>query len=84
MVAVIMTDIQTATEIIDALGGNQAVAKLTTTTAKAVSNWRAAGKFPSNTFLVVKAALLRLGLSAPDHLWSMREPPAVKRKRERA
>ena len=76
-----MTDIQTTTEIVNALGGNQAVARLTTTTAKAVSNWRAAGKFPSNTFLVIKAALLRLGLSAPDHLWSMREPPAVRCKR---
>ena len=37
----------TATDIIDALGGNAAVARLTSSaTAKAVSNWRAFDKFP--------------------------------------
>ena len=81
MVLVIMTSIETTTEIIDALGGNVAVARLTSSTAKAVSNWRGFGKFPANTFLIIKAELMRLGASAPDHLWSMREPPAVRRKR---
>ena len=76
-----MTDLESTTEIIDLLGGNVAVARLTSSTAKAVSNWRGFGKFPANTFLVIKAELLRVGHSAPDHLWSMREPPAVRRKR---
>ena len=76
-----MENIQTTTEIIDLLGGNHAVAALTTASAKAVSNWRAAGTFPSNTYLVIKSELLRHGITAPDHLWSMRELPPVKRKR---
>ena len=81
MVAFIMTTIENTTEIIDVLGGNTAVARLTSTTPKAVSNWRGFGKFPANTFLVIKSELVRLGMNAPDHLWSMREPPAVRRRR---
>ena len=76
-----MISIETATDIIDALGGNAAVARLTSSTAKAVSNWRAFDRFPSNTFLLLKSELMRLGISAPDHLWSMREPTPAKRKR---
>lgn len=79
MVGVTMIHIQTASQIIDALGGNAAVAKLTSTTAKAVSNWRAYDRFPANTYLLLKSELVKLGHSAPDRLWSMRE-----RKRERA
>lgn len=78
-----MTLHETATEIIDALGGTSAVADLTGSSATAVSNWRAVNRLPSNTYLVIKDALARLGRVAPDHLWSMREPP-TKRKRERA
>ena len=81
MVASTMTNIDAATDIIDTLGGNVPVARLTSSTPKAVSNWRAANRFPSNTFLIIKAELMRIGASAPDHLWSMREPPAARRKR---
>ena len=76
-----MTIIETATAIIDLLGGNVAVGELTSSTPRAVSNWRRFGKFPAGTYLVVKSELLRHGHSAPDHLWSMREPPSVRRKR---
>lgn len=72
----IMTTLETATEIIDLLGGNVAVAKLTSTTPKAVSNWRGFNRFPADTFLVIKTELVRIGHFAPDHLWSMREHPA--------
>lgn len=76
-----MTSIETVTDIIDALGGNEPVALLTSTTSKAVSNWRGFNKFPANTFIVIKSELMRIGASAPDHLWSMRElPPARKRR----
>jgi hypothetical protein len=76
-----MTHLSSTTEIIDLLGGNHVVAALTASTAKAVSNWRAAGTFPSNTFLLIKSELLRHGVTAPDHLWSMRELPVSRRKR---
>ena len=81
MVVAIMTNIETATEIIDLLGGNAAVGALTSSTARAVSNWRRFGKFPSGTYLVLKTELIRHGHSAPDHLWSMRQAPSAKRRR---
>lgn len=79
-----MTIIDNTTDIIATLGGTAAVARLTSTTAKAVHNWRAFGRFPANTFIVINSELIRLGLSAPAELWSMREPPAAKLKRKRA
>ena len=78
-----MTFHKTATEIIDILGGTSAVADLTGSSATAVSNWRVVNRLPSNTYLVIKDALARLGRAAPDHLWSMREPPVERRKRKR-
>jgi len=84
MVGITMIPIQTATEIIDLLGGNAAVAKLTATTAKAVSNWRSYDRFPANTYLLLKSELVRLGHSAPDHLWSMRMPPLARNNRRSA
>jgi hypothetical protein len=75
-----MREIKTTTEIIDALGGNLVVARLTSAKAKSVSRWRVTS-FPANTFLLLKSELLRRGITAPDHLWSMREPLAARRKR---
>jgi len=70
-----MTNIRSVPKIIDMLGGNDAVAALTSSTPKAVSNWRYIGKFPASTYLVLKSELLRCGHSAPDHLWSMKPVP---------
>ena len=81
MVIGIMTSIENVSEIIDKLGGNPAVARLTSSTAKAVSNWRRFDRFPASTYLVIKSELLRHGHSAPDYLWSMREAPNGKRRR---
>jgi hypothetical protein len=79
-----MPNLQSTIEVIEQLGGTAEVARLTSTTSKAVSNWRVFDRFPANTYLLIQAELARRGKSAPDHLWSMREPPAVTRKRERA
>lgn len=76
-----MTNLETATEIIDLLGGNGAVGLLTSSTPKAVSNWRRFGKFPAGTYLVIKSELIRHGHTAPDHLWSMRVLPSTKRRK---
>jgi len=75
-----MTVFTTTDEVLDALGGNTPVAVLTSTTPKVVSNWRTCGKFPSNTFIILKTELLKRGASAPDRLWSMREPRAVRKR----
>lgn len=74
--------IKSATEIIDALGGNIAVGRLTSSSAKAVSNWRAFDRLPPNTYLLVKEALAALGHTAPDHLWSMRLPQSQSNRRK--
>lgn len=69
-----MSDLTTASAIIDKLGGNRAVAGLTSRTAKAVSNWRAFNAFPSDTYLVLTRALAECDCAAPPSLWGMVEP----------
>ena len=64
------SDLDTASKVMDALGGNSAVARLTGSKPKAVSNWRARG-FPPRTFASLNAALAKIGLSAPAKLWDM-------------
>jgi hypothetical protein len=78
-----MNSITTATEIIDALGGNIPVARLTSATAKTVSSWRGRNRFPANTYPVLQSELVRLGFSAPAHLWRMRLPVVGKVRRNR-
>ena len=52
-----MIELSTTSEVMDELGGNPAVAKLTGSKTKAVWNWRNFDKFPSNTYAVMIAAL---------------------------
>ena len=61
----------TTTEVIDALGGNQVVARITRRNAKAVSMWRSFNTFPPDTFLAMNAALSAKGKCAPSALWRM-------------
>lgn len=67
-------ELQTAGEVMDALGGNAGVAELTGSTSKAVSNWRSFGRFPAKFYLVMTAALAGKGMRAPAALWGMSEP----------
>lgn len=67
-----MSLLSSASEVMDALGGNGAVAELTGSTNKAVWNWRASGSFPSNTYVVLTDALRAIGKTAPDSLWGMK------------
>jgi len=69
--------LHTADEVVDALGGTKAVAELTRRKDSAVSNWRTAGKFPPNTYLLLKAALSDKNKGAPDALWSMAEAERI-------
>ena len=68
-----MSNLPSAPLVIDALGGNQAVAELNETTGKVVSYWRSTGKFPANSYTTIKDKLKEMGLSAPDELWAMRK-----------
>ena len=62
--------LESTSAVIDALGGTSAVARLTERQPTAVSNWRGT-TFPSNTYVVMQAALGRRGKAAPDRLWGM-------------
>jgi hypothetical protein len=57
--------------VIDALGGDKAVAHLTGRTPSAPWNWRDRKMFPASTFIVLKSALVLKGHTAPDSLWKM-------------
>ena len=70
-------------QVIEALGGNAAVAALTGRWPGAVSNWRSLDHFPANTYVIMRDALEALGHEAPpDWLWDM--APRAHRKPRRA
>jgi len=77
-----MTNIASVEDVIDALNGNVAVAEITSASLTAVYNWRAAGKFPADTYLLIQDELRARGRVAPDHLWPMRQPATIKRKKK--
>lgn len=66
--------LETASEVIDTLGGTTAVARLAGRKAQHVTNWRASGRLPADTFLIMKAELDTRGMSAPSSLWGIVEP----------
>jgi hypothetical protein len=65
------TEVQTASEVIDALGGTGATARLTSKSNQAVSNWRATGKLPADTYYALNGELEKLGIAAPPTIWGM-------------
>lgn len=67
-----MDTLSTTIDVIEALGGNLAVAELTGSSPKAVWNWRGFETFPSNTYVALKEALLAKGKTAPASLWGMK------------
>jgi len=75
-----MSQISSTNVLIDVLGGNQKVAAITGATPGSVSGWRN-GKFPAATYVLMQKKLRKMGLSAPDTLWSMRTKPRHKAKR---
>jgi len=66
-----MPQLRTTTAVMDALGGNHAVGRLTGRTANAANNWRHFKSFPSNTYLILTGALKAKGYTAPPSLWRM-------------
>jgi hypothetical protein len=68
--------LNTASEIIETLGGVKAVSQLTGSTYAAVWNWKAFQKFPPRTFVILNDALRKQGHDAPARLWGMTEDAA--------
>jgi hypothetical protein len=69
-----MSNITSSSVLIDVLGGNQKVAAITGSKPGAVSGWRN-GKLPAATYVVLQKRIRKMGLRAPDTLWSMRPKP---------
>ena len=73
-----MRRLKTAREVVDALGGIEAVATMTRAQPKTVYHWTGRNDcFPSRTFDTMKAALKRRHLHAPAKLWNQLPPPNV-------
>lgn len=67
-----MVILESVREVIEALGGLAAVAKLTGVDPGTASAWQTRlGYFPPKTFLVMTRALAERDLSAPASLWKM-------------
>lgn len=67
-----MRRLRTTGDVIDALGGNAAIAEmLAGTNVRAVANWRLYGKFPAHTYVAINAALKAKRCEAPGNLWPM-------------
>jgi hypothetical protein len=66
-----LTPLTSTNAVIAELGGTQAVADLTKRAYNAAFNWHAQHAFPSNTYVVMTAALAARGFCAPDSLWGM-------------
>jgi hypothetical protein len=68
----VTTQLDTIDAVVDALGGTGVVAGMVKNTDAAVSNWRKAGQFPANTYLIIRGELEKLNKTAPDTLWAMK------------
>lgn len=72
------TDIlQTSDEVIDALGGTTAAAKLVGKLPQSINNSRRSGRLPADTFLIFSEALKARSKRAPTSLWGIRASRTV-------
>lgn len=73
--------LKTADQVIDALGGTFAVARLCSVVPSAVSNWRKNDRIAGGKYLIMMKALERQNLSARDALWGQVETARARRAR---
>jgi hypothetical protein len=67
-----MKKLTSAAEIVEVLGGKDAVAEMCKSTDKAVWNWHGYFDcFPPRTYVVMVQKLEKLGYTAPPYLWKM-------------
>lgn len=67
------SDLTSIDDVFAALGGVEAVARLTGSKRKAAGNWKYLKAFPARTYVAMTAELTRRGQSAPPRLWKMVE-----------
>ena len=61
--------LQTADQVLEALGGTHGVAEITGTKPNAVGNWKIIKSFPAAYFVAMNRALEAQGKKAPPSLW---------------
>jgi hypothetical protein len=59
----------TASDLIDALGGNRGMAAIAGVLPTAVSNWRKIGRIPPRLYLPIAAAGRARGVAVPEGLF---------------
>ncbi len=64
-------ELQTTSEVIEALGGPTAIGLITGRSTQAAWNWKQTGRLPADTYLVISKALELKDLAAPIALWGM-------------
>lgn len=70
-----LTELTTVDDVIDALGGTGATARLLgCKSMRPVSNWRSRGRLPADKFLLMQQALRDRGKTAPPSLWGIAPP----------
>lgn len=71
----VMKELTSADEVIDALGGTFAVARIAALGIKpqGVSNWRQRKRLPAEKYLLISAELRQRGFSAPASLFGIPE-----------
>jgi hypothetical protein len=67
------TPLQSVPDVIDALGGIDAVARLTDRDPMTVYQWWHRRRFSTKTILTIQAALKQQGLTASPSLWGVDE-----------
>ena len=66
----------TASELIDALGGNKPVSEMMQVRRSAVSNWRKFGQLPPRLYLKFEDACRARGVKCPRELFEARHESA--------
>ena len=79
----LMAILKTVNDVIDALGGTSAVARLTARKPQHVSNWRSEKRIPAAKYLKMQAHLRGRRLSAPSTLWGIEPAHAANRIKKR-
>lgn len=66
-----MQELQTASDVVKALGGPAKAGRLTGRSMQAAWNWTAENKLPADLYLLITKALERDGKTAPASLFGM-------------
>lgn len=77
-----MKTLKTTKEVIDALGGTEAVSAAFTASRQSVSNWRVHNSFPAHTYFGFSILLAENGIHADSKLWKMHRKPNTSRKKK--